>query len=55
MEHSKDPRHGKQLPIDANIVTEIMQRTWRVIDRFFHFRLLGNKKLDLASFPLLKG
>jgi hypothetical protein len=55
MEHSKDPRHGKQLPVDANIGTEIMQRTWRVIDRFFHFRLLGNKKLDLASFPLLKG
>jgi len=53
MEHAKDPRHGKQLPVDPNIINEIMKRTWIAIDRFFHFRLDGGKRLDLKKFPLL--
>jgi len=54
MKYSKDPRHGKQTHIDPIIITEVMRRTWVVIDRFFHFRLGGNGKLDLSKFPILK-
>jgi hypothetical protein len=54
MEHSKDPRHGKQMHVDPVVITEVMRRTWVIIDRFFHFRLGGNSKLDLSKFPILK-
>lgn len=54
-DHSKDHRHGKQTPVDPTIVVEIMRRTWIVIDRFIHFRLGRNGRLDLREFPLLTG
>ena len=53
MSNSLNYRHGKQVPVDPALVTEIMKRTWTVIDRFFHFRLGGNQKLDAAKFPVL--
>lgn len=54
-DNSTDHRHGKQTPIDPTVVTEIMVRTWTIIDRFFHFRISGDQKLDAVRFPVLTG
>lgn len=52
--HSKEPRHGKAPVADPDEITEVLTRTWLIIDRFFHFRRGGSVKLDVAQFPLLK-
>lgn len=52
--HSIEPRHGSNAAADPNEIAEVLARTWVIIDRFFHFRRGGNRKLDIVHFPLLK-
>jgi hypothetical protein len=54
-EHSKLPRHGDRSYISGVITTEIVKRTWIIMNRFLEFRKRGNQPLPLAEFPLLVG
>lgn len=51
---SIEPRHGGSGAADPKEVAEVLRRTWVIIDRFFHFRKAGSRKLDLVRFPLLR-
>jgi hypothetical protein len=53
-EHSKDPRHGEHVRIDGPTTTEILKRTWILMNRFLEYRKRANM-LPLAEFPLLMG
>jgi hypothetical protein len=55
MDYSTDPRHGKKDSAPTNEVNTIMERTWILIDRFFNYRVGGNKRLDESLFPILRG
>jgi hypothetical protein len=54
-EHSKNPRHGELVRYGGHITTEILKRTWIIMNRFLEFRKRGNQPLPLADFPVLKG
>jgi hypothetical protein len=49
------PRHGKPTPITDAIALEVRARTWRIMDRFLHYRLGKNQPLSPEAFPLLRG
>jgi hypothetical protein len=53
MEHSLDHRHGKPTYKDGAVSKEITMRAWTIMDRFLHYRLGGNAKLDTLRFPAL--
>lgn len=53
MRNSQNPRHGKADFPSKDDVDTIMVRTWKIIDRFFHFRVGGNRKLDIVKYPIL--
>jgi hypothetical protein len=55
MNYSTNSRHGKKDSAPTNDVNIIMERTWILIDRFFNYRLGGNKILDKKLFPALRG
>jgi hypothetical protein len=54
-ENSKEHRHGGHLRIDGPTTTEILKRTWIIMNRFIEYRKSGNKPLSLTKFPLLMG
>jgi hypothetical protein len=54
MKHSHDPRHGKRPVSSPQEVTEIMRRTWIIFNRYFEYKLRGEKKLDVSTFPVLQ-
>jgi len=51
---STGPRHGDRGFIPGPTVTEVVSRTWQVMNRFLEFRKRGNKSLPIVEFPLLK-
>jgi hypothetical protein len=53
--HSVEPRHGKQTEFDNSNILEVRARTWKVMDRFLHYRLGGNNNLPITTFPILQG
>jgi hypothetical protein len=53
-EYSTKPRHGNVVVVDGTIIREIAQRSWILMDRFFHYRLLQNQRLAAPQFPLLR-
>jgi hypothetical protein len=54
-EHSKKPRHGELVRIERDATTEILRRTWAIMNRLLEYRKRGNQPLPLAEFPVLKG
>lgn len=54
-ETSTAPRHGDRSFVPGTLVTEIVKRSWMVMDRFFHYRKRGNTPLPASEFPLLCG
>lgn len=52
-DHSKPQRHGQNVFIPLKIMEQIVVRSRTVVDRFFSFRLGGNKPLVAPRFPLL--
>lgn len=52
-ETSIGPRHGDRTYIPGSSTSEVIQRSWVVMNRFFEFRKRGNQPLPLTEFPLL--
>lgn len=52
---SRPPRHGDHSFIPGPTVTEIIRRSWIIMDRFIEYRKRGNTSLPASSFPLLLG
>lgn len=52
---STDPRHGVTGFVGGLLCNEVVLRSWNVMNRFLEYRKLGNVRLPLADFPLLKG
>jgi hypothetical protein len=52
---STNPRHGVPERAGGLLCSEVVLRTWNVMNRFFEYRKRGNVPLPLAEFPLLKG
>jgi hypothetical protein len=52
--YSTGTRHGdRATPISGNIVMEIRDRTWNVMNRILEYRKGGNAALGRTKFPLL--
>jgi hypothetical protein len=54
-DHSVAPRHGEHSRVSGEITFDIVQRAWKIMDRFLIYRLRGNKPLLDPEFPLLRG
>jgi hypothetical protein len=52
---STGPRHGDRTFISGDIVTNVMNRSWIIMNRYLEFRKRGEQPLSLAEFPLLVG
>ena len=50
---SKSGRHGDGAFIPGTITTEIISRSWVIMNRFLEFRKRGNVRLPLDKFPVL--
>lgn len=53
--HSIEPRHGKQTEVGDPNILEVRARTWKLMDRFLHYRLGGSAGLCVTAFPVLRG
>ncbi len=51
--YSTGPRHGDPQHIPGTTTTEIIKRSWTVMNRFLEFRKIGNVPLPISEFPLL--
>jgi hypothetical protein len=54
-DHSISGRHGEGTFVPGTIITEIIKRSWTIMNRFLEFRKRGNLALPIAEFPLLTG
>jgi hypothetical protein len=52
-DHSKGPRHGDPQHIPGAITTDIITRTWVIMNRFLEYRKRGNDALPISEFPML--
>ena len=52
-ETSTAPRHGKRSRISGSTTTEIVRRSWIIMDRFLEYRKRGNTALPATDFPVL--
>ena len=51
---STDPRHGdRTVDIPPNEISEILRRTWKILDRYIEFRKRGGQPLPENEFPEL--
>jgi hypothetical protein len=50
---STGPRHGDAAFVPGTTTTEIVARTWTVMNRFLEYRKRGNSPLKASEFPLL--
>ena len=50
---SEAHRHGNYEPFHGATVSEIMQRTWKIMDRFLQYRKRNSQPLTAPDFPLL--
>jgi len=53
--HSKGPRHGDRIALSGDVTTELVARTWIVMDRFLAYRRAGSLPLPLEKFKVLTG
>jgi hypothetical protein len=52
---SKEHRHGNRIRIPASITTEVVRRSWIIMDRFLEYKKRGGTPLPESEFPLLTG
>lgn len=52
---STEGRHGDRSHIEAHLLTETLNRSWIITNRFLEFRKRGNTPLIAPEFPLLDG
>lgn len=52
-DRSTNPRHGDRSFISQAVLTEIVQRSWTIMNRFLEYRKRGNQPLPEDEFPLL--
>jgi hypothetical protein len=52
---STAPRHGDRAYIPGATTTEVVRRSWIIMDRFLEYRKRGNTPLPAADFPMLTG
>lgn len=52
---STAPRHGDRVYIPGVTTTEIVRRSWIIMDRFLEYRKRGNTPLPAGDFPMLAG
>jgi len=52
---STAPRHGNRSHIRGVTTTEIVRRSWIIMDRFLEYRKRGNSPLPATDFPVLVG
>src|SRR5215213_2309092 len=50
-DHSKDPRHGGYDRMSGTLTDEIVERTWKIMDRFLAFKKGGDQALAAPEFP----
>jgi hypothetical protein len=50
---STGPRHGDHGRISGATTTEIVRRSWIIMNRFLEYKKRGTQRLPLADFPLL--
>jgi hypothetical protein len=53
-ETSRKPRHGRHERIGGVLVTEVVRRSWSIMNRFLEYQKRGNVNLPLSEFPTLK-
>ena len=51
--HATGPRHGNPAHVTGDVTTEMVRRTWTIMNRFMEFRKRGNVQLPLSDFPIL--
>lgn len=54
-DNSQSGRHGEGKYIAGPITTEIIKRSWIIMNRFLEFRKRGSQALPEAEFPVLSG
>jgi hypothetical protein len=54
-DNSQSGRHGEGKHVPGPVTSEIIERAWKIMNRFLEFRKSGNQRLPLADFPLLAG
>jgi hypothetical protein len=52
-EHSRANRHGERTSPSPDVLQEILERSWTIMDRFLAFRKSGSQPLPLSKFSLL--
>jgi hypothetical protein len=52
-EVSTAPRHGDPVHIPGSTTTEIVRRTWTIMNRFFEYKKRGGSSLPESDFPWL--
>jgi hypothetical protein len=52
---SSDPRHRKPSVISRDDISEILRRSWNVMNRYLEYRLQNTGPLAAPEFPLLTG
>jgi hypothetical protein len=50
---SAGPRHARPGHIPGSITTEVVRRSWIIMNRYFEYRKRGGQPLLLSEFPLL--
>jgi hypothetical protein len=53
-DQSTNPRHGDRTGISGPVATEILTRTWAIMNRFIEYRKGGSTPLSPPRFPILK-
>ena len=54
-DQSKGPRHGHRLYVPGETTAMIAERSWTLVDRYFHWLRGGRVPLDRHFFPELEG
>lgn len=52
-DQSTNPRHGDRTGIEGPVATEILTRTWAIMNRFIEYRKGGSRPLSPVQFPIL--
>jgi len=55
LDNSTETRHGNRVRVTGAITTEIVRRSWSVMDRFLEYKKRGDRPLPQSEFPLLTG
>lgn len=51
---STQPRHGDRTELRPEVLQELLERSWTIMQRFIEYRRRGNQTLPIAEFRFLK-